>query len=60
MESKFIQIVVTERSINALDEQGNVWRYIGAAKGWAKMNMARVNTSQQHAEHSDFDKPGWK
>ena len=55
-ESPFIQILVTERTINALDKQGNVWRYIGTAKGWIMLNMTRVNTTQQHTERPDFDK----
>lgn len=43
---KFVQINATNSTLNALDEGGVVWAYIGNAYGWRPMNMTRLTVKQ--------------
>jgi hypothetical protein len=42
-ESKFVQLVANDGLLTALDEDGDVWTYIGNAYGWRPMNMTRLS-----------------
>jgi len=53
--SRFVQIVVCEAWLHALDEAGDVWQYSvginGEAAAWRRLNMAR----RVGAPHSERD-----
>lgn len=38
-ELKFKQLVVTDRTLTGLADDGSVWTYCGKSRGWAKLNM---------------------
>ena len=44
---KFIQISNTERSLTALDANGEIWTYFGNKYGWKKLNMTRMTVAQE-------------
>lgn len=60
--NKFIQIQANDRALNALDDQGNVWVFVGAKLGWKKMNMNVAEDDAQPPSKTKYRPgvpPGW-
>ena len=55
---KFIQLVSSEKSLTALDDNGDVWTYVGRDKGWSPLNMKRITgPTPVSAYRQEFERP---
>ena len=44
--SKFVQLIPFHDGIAALDEEGNVWLFMGQTAGWAPLNRHRLSPEE--------------